>query len=419
MEHSTPNPDVPESSIWDAPGARPRTSLLARLPWFQLVFILIALALTAGSAFVLGYSTANANKDSRLRVLEEAWALADRDFYYTKPPENERLYGAIRGMLTTFNDPHTLFLPPVLAAADAKFMQGATGGVGANVSTNKDNQLVITNVRIGWPAERAGVHSGDIVIAVDGKDIAGMALQDAVNLIRGPLDSQVKLTLKRPGVAEPLTLTMSRQQINVYGQMLADNIAYVSLSVFNETSPADLEKEIKRLLEQEPKPRALIFDLRGNGGGFLDQSVKIADLFLKEGPIASEKTSDGQVRKFAARSGDIAEEIPLVVLVDGGSASASEIVAGALQDRKRGVLIGMRTYGKGSVQVLHTLSDGSQLRITHGAWYTPNETPIERRDQTPENAGLAPDVLVTVPDQPEPGTDPIRDAALDYIKKNF
>jgi carboxyl-terminal processing protease len=417
LEHSTPNPDVPESNIWDASRARPRAGLLAGLPWFQLVFILVALALTAGSAFVLGYSTANANKDSRLHILEEAWALADRDFYYTKPPENERLYGAIRGMLATFNDPHSLFLPPVQAAADARFMQGATGGVGANVSMNKDNQLVITNVRIGWPAEQAGVRSGDIVIAVDGKDIAGMALQDAVNLIRGPLDSQVKFTLRRPGVAEPLSLTMSRQQINVYGQMLADNIAYVSLSVFNETSPADLEKEIRRLLDQ--KPRALIFDLRGNGGGFLDQSVKIADLFLIEGPIASEKTSDGQVRKFSAHTGDIAEAVPLVVLVDGGSASASEIVAGALQDRKRGVLIGTRTYGKGSVQVLHSLSDGSQLRITHGAWYTPNETPIERRDQTPENAGLAPDVLVTVPDQPEPGTDPIRDAALDYIKKNF
>jgi carboxyl-terminal processing protease len=164
------------------------------------------------------------------------------------------------------------------------------------------------------------------------------------------------------------------------------------------------------------QPRALILDLRDNGGGFLDEAIQIADFFLGEGLIATEKTASGQTRRFTSRDGDFAEKVPMVVLVNQRSASASEIVAGALQDRGRAVLIGQRTFGKGSVQRLFTLSDGSQLRVTQGAWYTPNETPIERHGS--EQSGLQPDITVELPSS-RPQGDPILEAALEYIRKHF
>jgi carboxyl-terminal processing protease len=205
---------------------------------------------------------------------------------------------------------------------------------------------------------------------------------------------------------------MKRGQINVYGTMLENGIAYLSMDVFNSTAPADVRAALEQLLPQ--RPRALILDLRNNGGGFLNESVDIADLFLGSGPIATEKLTSGETHQFDAQDGDIAESIPLVVLVNGRSASASEIVAGAIQDRGRGILVGQRTFGKGSVQALHMLSDGSQLRVTQGAWYTPNQTPIERRGDQP--GGLLPNILVAIPPEPTPGVDAELEAARRYIR---
>jgi carboxyl-terminal processing protease len=319
-------------------------------------------------------------------------------------------------MLTTLKDSHTIFLPPVPASKDAATLAGETGGVGAVVRMNDANQVVIAEARRGWPAERAGVKAGDIILAVDGKSVNGLTLNQAVDLVRGPLGSEVELTLKRANVAQPLVLKMTRAQINVFGEMLDNNIAYISLNLFDKTSPDEVTKQLNDLLGQQ-HPRALIFDLRGNGGGLLDSGLKIADLFLPAGLVATEKDAFGENLRFESKTGEIGEKIPMVVLVDANTASASEIVSGALQDRKRAVLIGQRTYGKGSVQSLHTLSDGSQLRVTTGAWYTPNETPIEH--QGDQAGGLMPDVQVTLPDKPTPGVDPVMDAAIQYVKAHY
>jgi carboxyl-terminal processing protease len=382
----------------------------------QVIIILAAMVVVATAAFAAGYVTAITTDRNRtipnLKVFTEAWNLANNEFYYEKPAETERMYAAISGMMATFKDQFTVFVPPETAAANTQLMDGETGGIGAKVAVDPDGQFVITEALMGKPAAEAGIKAGDIIVSIDDKPVTNLDIAGAIKLIRGPIGTQVKLTLKRAG--ESFDISVTRRQINIFARMLPDQIGYISLSLFSKTAPAELETELKGLLKDNP--RALILDLRGNPGGYLDESLKIADLFLPEGPIASEKSSSGDVQRFTAHTGQIAENIQLVVLVDKDSASASEIVAGALEDRHRAVLVGTRTYGKGSVQSLFTLSDGSQLRITHGAWYTPNETPIQRDGQ---HIGLMPNILVTLPDKPTPNADPILDAAIKYINSIY
>jgi carboxyl-terminal processing protease len=388
----------------------------ASLRGTQLMIVLVALLVTAFSAFVAGYVVALSGAQSKLSLAEEVWQLTDRYFYYEKPAEKDRLYGAISGLLSTFQDPHTLFLPPPSAERERAVMSGQQGGVGIIVAQTEDKRFVVAEVRRGWAYERAGGRAGDQIVAVDGEPVAEWTFNQLIERVRGALGTQVRLTIKRDGAPEPLTLTVTRQQINVYSEMLDGQIAYLTFTQFTSTAPNEIKAQLEALLAQQP--RALILDLRDNGGGFLDESIQIADFFLDEGVIAVERTSSGEVRHFRSRGGDFAESVPMVVLVNRSSASASEIVAGALQDRGRAVLIGQRTFGKGSVQRLFTLSDGSQLRVTQGAWYTPSEKPIERHGSA--QGGLQPDIAVELPsDGSRPQGDPTLEAALEYIRQNF
>ncbi len=379
---------------------------------FMLLIVVAALLITAAGGFGAGLAVANASNAAHTQGVWapfwEAWNLVDSEFYYQKPPEAERIRGAIRGMLTTLDDRYTLYIAPDAAAADAQVMQGDSGGIGAKIMVNAQGEIVIAEAMIGKPAAEAGLQSGDIIRTVDEHDLTGVNAADAIRWVRGPINSQVKLTIQRG--SQQLAFTLTRQQINVYGKMLNDQIAYVSLGLFDEKSTEQLTQAIKPLLAQNP--RALIFDLRGNPGGYLDQAIRVADLFLTEGTVAREKATGGDDKTFSAKTGDLAEGIRLIVLVDKGSASAAEIVSGALKDRQRATLIGQTTYGKGSVQTVHQLSDKSQLRVTSGAWYTPNDTPIQ-------HIGLTPTIIVNVPDIPAPGTDPILDAAVRYILRGY
>jgi carboxyl-terminal processing protease len=387
------------------------------IPYSTVAIVLVALLVTAIGSFMAGYTVANAGvgRPDEIKVFWEAWSTAEQDFYYEKPSSKDRVYGAIRGMLAAYDDQFTMFEPPASAAISTQVMRGESGGIGARIAMDEQGQLVITEPMIGMPAEKAGVKAGDIITAVDDKPIKGLPLVEAVGMVRGPIGSAVKLTVKRGSDTTPREFSIVRQQINVYGKMMPDNIAYISLSLFSRTAPAEIKSQLELLLKE--KPRALIFDLRGNPGGYFDEAIQVADLFLTDGPVASEKITSGESKQFKAKTGEIGEAIPIIVLVDKDSASASEIVAGALQDRKRAVLVGTRTYGKGSVQQLHTLSDGSQLRVTHGAWYTPNETPIQGKGG--EHLGLTPDISIILPEKPDINSDPILDAALNYIKSHF
>lgn len=399
---------------------QPASGILS-IPWAGLFSLMLLVAIGAFAGGYLVATMRTQDRDNSLSLFWEAHDILNREFYFAKPSEDDQIKAAntaaIQAVLTKFNDPYTIYLPPVEAEQVNAEIQGETGGIGASVAQNEQKELIITEVRIGWPAEIAGMKAGDVIVAVNGQNVEGKTLNDVVTQIRGKLGTEVEVTVKRAGRDQPITLSMKREQINVYAKMLDNNVAYLSLSIFSKDADQQIIAQLTPLLEK--KPRALIFDLRGNPGGYLDQAVKVADVFLTAGKVASEKTSDGDNTTFNADDGDIGEQIPMVVLVNGGSASASEIVAGALKDRGRAVLIGVPTFGKGSVQTIHQLSDGSQLRVTHGAWYTPNETPIQKDGQ---HIGLQPDVTVTIPDDPTTiklGDDPFLDAARAYIDKTY
>ncbi len=380
------------------------------IPVFVVMVVIAALIITAAGSFLAGLAVANsatlAHSGAAWTPFYQAWDTVENEFYYTKPSEAERIRGAIQGMLSTLNDKYTLFFAPDAAAADTQVMQGESGGIGARITVDKDGQIVIAEALIGKPAAEAGLQSGDVIRKVDDFDLKGVSATDAVKRVRGPIGTTVKLSIQRGD--QQLEFTITRQQINVYGKILPDRIGYVSLALFDSKAGDQVRDALQPLLDQHP--RALIFDLRGNPGGYLDQAVKVADLFLPEGVVLTEKTTLGENKTFPSKTGDLAEGVKLIVLVDHGSASASEIVSGALKDRGRAILIGQTTYGKGSVQTVHELSDKSQLRVTSGAWYTPNDTPIK-------NVGLTPNVYVTVPDVFPAGTDPILDTAVQYILK--
>ena len=274
---------------------------------------------------------------------------------------------------------------------------------------NERDQIEIVRPMEGQPAEDAGLRPGDLVLAVDGQSTDNMGLYEAIALIRGPRGSTVTLTILRPGESDAFDVEIVRARIplpTVESEILEGNIAYLRLYEFNSQATDLLQDAIEDLLDQQPV--GLVLDLRNNPGGFLSQAVSVADEFLPAGVVLIERGRELE-RTFESTDEGGAEEIPLVVLINGGSASASEIVAGAVQDLGRGVLIGETSFGKGSVQQPHTLSDGSELRITIARWFTPNDRAIHGN-------GLEPDIPVPFTEEDlDNDLDPQLDRAVEYL----
>jgi len=343
-------------------------------------------------------------------VFWEVWNTVERRFYYDLPDNNERMYGAIRGMLKTLGDPYTAFVDPEAAEILRQDNSGTFEGIGAYVEEAPGGGVYIIRVFEDGPAERAGLKAGDIVIAVGGQDITDQILNESLLLIRGPAGTPVTLTVIREGEEEAFDITIIRARIEVptvEARMLEGNIGYVALFEFNSQASARLTAAVAELLDQGAE--GIILDLRNNPGGFLDQAINVADLFLDDGVVLIERDVDGHVREHRSGNGEIAEDVPLVVLINGGSASASEIVAGAIQDRGRGTLIGETTFGKGSVQLLDDLSDGSQLRVTYANWFTP-------LDHLISGQGITPDIVIESPDeQPQGNADVQLERAIELL----
>lgn len=353
--------------------------------------------------------------EEAFQLFWEVWDLVQRNFYGELPDMQQVTYAAIRGMLSRLDDEYTAFLEPNAAAILAEDATGEFQGIGAFVGMDEDGNLEIVGTFEEGPAEQAGLLAGDRVLEVDGVSIAGSTLYEAINLIRGPADSEVTLLIAREGVPEPLKITVIRAHLDIpviEVEMRDDGVGYIRLYEFSAKASERVEEGLEELLAQDP--RGIVFDLRQNPGGWLEQAVEVADLFLDDGMILSERWSDGHEYKFEADPGDVGEDIPLVVLVDRGSASASEIVAGALQDRERAILVGELTFGKGSVQQVFALSDGSELRVTAARWFTPNNQAIHGQ-------GITPDIEVPWPEQEEdvePETqpaDPQLERAAEYL----
>ncbi|MCS7284046.1 MAG: S41 family peptidase [Anaerolineae bacterium] len=400
--------------------------------WVTVFLTFLVLLCTAGASFLAGFYTSALASQGKLPIslpfvtpqppaateagpsceefglYREVWDIIRQEYYGEIPDDQTILYGAIRGSLQTLGDEYTSFIEPKIARILAEDASGEFEGIGAYVRMREDGKLEISGIIPGTPAEAAGLKAGDRVLAVDGQSIVGYSLYEAIALIRGPAGTQVTLLIERPGEEETFEVTVTRARIEipqVEAKMLDENIAYIRLYEFSANATRQMRNALDDLLRQ--KPRGLVLDLRNNPGGWLDQAIEVADLFLDKGVVMIERTAEGE-RVFQTRSGQIAESIPLVVLVNGGSASASEIVAGAIQDRGRGVLIGERTLGKGSVQRPYRLSDGSELRVTIARWYTPNDREIH-------GEGLKPDIEIPWPEDTPEGQDPQLERAIQYL----
>jgi carboxyl-terminal processing protease len=337
-------------------------------------------------------ATITPSGDPNFELFDEVWEIVGREFDGELPNDQERIYAAIEGSLATLDDQYTRFYRPDVAARMRENLSGAVEGIGAFVRETEEGDIEIVRPIPGQPAEQAGIRPGDIIIGVDGEDVRGQTLDEVISKVRGPRGSEVVLTIQRDGEDDSLQIAITRTRFEVptiEAQMLQDeeagDIAYIRLSSFSANAENQLTEALEELLAQNPA--GLIFDLRDNPGGFLDQSIAVADLFLSNGVILFERNQVGLDQTFEASPGDMAESIPMVVLINPGSASAAEIVAGAIQDNGRAVLIGETTFGKGSVQRSRQLSDGSELRVTFARWFTPN-------NQTIDDQGISPDILV-------------------------
>lgn len=341
----------------------------------------------------------------------EAWNRVEEQFYGEVPDSPQPVYGAIRGALTTLNDPYTVFIEPEPAQKEKEHLEGRFGGIGAYVSQNEAGQILLEPMP-DRPAALAGLETGDVLVAVDGTRLTEeMTVDDVVSLIRGEVGTELVLTVEREG--ETLELTVTRAIIetpSVQWRILeeAPSLGYIRLSSFTERSNQELEQAFQELETQQAT--AYIFDLRGNGGGLLETAIDVASQFLTEGAVLIEDRKHQGERVYEVRAGGQALDKPLVLLVDGGTASASEIVAGALRDHDRATLIGEKTFGKGSVQLIYELSDASRLHVTVAKWFTPDRHKIDRQ-------GLQPDieVLFTEEDHAE-GRDPQLARAIEFLQ---
>jgi carboxyl-terminal processing protease len=381
----------------------------------SVITILVLCAFSAGLGamwFLMHGQTANADEAAEFSVFWEAWHLVEDNFFGDVPAMQQVAWGAIRGALDTLDDPHTNFLEPQPRQREREDLSGRFGGIGAFVSQAEDGSIILEPMP-DLPAEQAGILEGDAVIRVDGTEITPeMTVDEVVNLVRGEVGTVVVLTLRRDGQPEPVVVEIERQEIpspSVQWEMLeeAEGIGYVRIALFSGRTVRELEDAIEELSEQGMT--RMILDLRGNGGGLLDAAIDVSSVFLDGEAVLYQVEKGKEDKVYSARGGGEYTDPPLVLLVDGGTASASEIVAGALQDRDRATLIGQKTYGKGSVQSVYDLSDGSSVHITSAKWLTPNRRQIDGQ-------GLMPDMEVAFTDEDHSqGLDPQLDRAIEYL----
>ena len=363
---------------------------------------IILLVIAVGLAVIIGGSIATkvlaqAETYEKLKILSEVLYLIQTN-YVEEVDTQEVIYGAIHGMLRTL-DPHSSFMPPDMYQEMQVETRGNFGGLGIQIAI-KDDQLTVIAPIDDTPAYRAGIEAGDKIIKIEDQPTNDMTLMEAVKLLRGPKGTQVTITIMRDGFDKPREFTIVRDIIEIKSvsyRMLVHNIGYLRLRQFQEDSADEMEDALRDLEENDME--GLILDLRSNPGGLLNSAVDVADKFLEKGKLIvyTEGRKKNQDMRFVAHQEFTHPNYPIVVLVNHGSASASEIVAGALQANSRAVIIGTQTYGKGSVQSVIPLSDNSGLRLTTALYYTPDGRSIHEK-------GITPDIILAV-EAPKPAED--------------
>ena len=314
-----------------------------------------------------------------------------REKYVEEVNDEDLIRAAINGMLTSL-DPHSSYLPPNDFDQMKVQTRGEFGGLGIEV-TQEEGYVKVVSPIDDTPAFRAGIEAGDLITAVDGQSLLGLSLDEAVKLMRGPVGSEIVLTIFRDTIEEPYDVTIIRDTIKplVVRHRLEGDTAYVRLTTFNDQTYRGLEKAIKEMTKEAGGIKNIsgfVLDLRNNPGGLLSQAIKVSDAFLDKGEIVSTRSKHkGEGDRFNAMRGDLAKGKPIVVIINGGSASASEIVAGALQDHRRAIILGTKSFGKGSVQTIMPLQGNGAIRLTTSRYYTPSGRSIQA-------VGVVPDILV-------------------------
>jgi carboxyl-terminal processing protease len=375
------------------------------------------LGVGVGHAVTVYFDQAEAITDDSLSqdfgLLVDVWRLVENQFYGGVPAESNTTYGAIRGALSSLNDPYTIFVEPQPRELERAELDGQHGGIGAGIYRDEANQVHLKPL-IDSPAERAGILETDVLIKVDEVEVQPeMSLDEIRAEIIGEVGTEVSLTFFREGQAEDVIIVIKREVIetpSVEWRILEEDqrIGYIKVRLFSNRTNKELQRALDELKAEGAS--AYLVDLRGNGGGLLDAAVDVASQFLRDGLVLKEDRRGEDPKIYEVRKGGKLLDQPLAVLVDAGTASASEIVAGAIQDHQRAPLIGERTYGKGSVQLVYDLPDASSLHVTVAKWFTPNNSSID-------GAGLTPDieVLFTEEDHAQ-GRDPQFARAIEYLQ---
>ena len=306
--------------------------------------------------------------------------------YVEEVKSKDLIEAAINGMLSSL-DPHSGFLVPKSYDDMQVDTKGSFGGLGIEV-TQQDGFVKVVSPMDDTPAYKAGVLAGDFITFVDDKPMLGLSLSEAVEIMRGPVGSTIKLTIVREGLEDPIEVQVIRDVIKLTAARvrIENNVVIMRVTTFNEQTMPNLEDGIKAVMEQigEKEPKGFVLDLRNNPGGLLSEAISVTDLFLDQGEIVSTRDREGKGERYKAIKGDIAEGKPLVILINAGSASASEIVAGALQDHRRAIVLGTKSFGKGSVQSVLPMGQSGGIRLTTARYYTPSGRSIQALGVTPD-----------------------------------
>ena len=378
---------------------------------FNLKYILIIITLILLNIFNIAYSKNIDKLYEKIDLLGEVLEKV-QDEYVDEIDQAEVMDFAINGILQSL-DPYSAYMNPKIFKEMQTETSGEFGGLGIEVSMEGGVVKVISPID-DTPAARVGVKAGDYIVRINGEQVQGKTLMEAVNLMRGPVGSPIEITIRRKGLKKAKIFTITREIIeikSVISKLIDNEIGYLRLRAFNENSSNQLKGEISKL-EKNNKLVGYILDLRNNPGGLLSQAVRISDFFLDDGEIVSTRgRKSRENRKFFAKKGDRIKGKPLIVLINNGSASAAEIVAGALQDQKRAVLLGEATYGKGSVQSIIPLRNKGAIRLTISKYYLPSGKSISE-------VGVTPDIRVEEEDE-EFSINTITDNQLNYAVKLF
>ncbi|MDP2736203.1 MAG: S41 family peptidase [bacterium] len=361
------------------------------------------------------YITAPANKltqDVDFNLFWDVWdELKDKYVDKNKLDDKTMFYGAIRGMVESIGDPYTVFMEPKVAKEFSDDLAGTFEGIGAEIG-KKDNIITIVAPLADMPAEKAGLQSGDKIYGINGESTVGLAIDEAVSKIRGPKGTEVTLTIFREGFEKTEDFKIIRQTIlvkSIRTKMSDDKIFTITITNFNDDTNELFKKAAAEAVEKNPK--GIILDLRNNPGGYLETAIDVASEWIDQGVVVTEQFSQEKKNEYLHRGRARLKDFPTVVLVNQGSASASEIVSGALKDNGKATIVGMKTFGKGSVQTLQELKDGSSVKITVAKWLTPDGYNINHE-------GIAPDIEVdlTLEDYNK-NIDPQMDKAVEILNK--